>query len=78
MKHNHHEKASGNLLFVFILNLFFNIIVIIGSIITNSMAIFADCLHDMTDTISIGISWILEKISTKDRNDIYSYGYEIF
>lgn len=45
---------------------------------TNSMAIFADCLHDMTDTISIGISWILEKISTKDRNEIYSYGYERF
>lgn len=45
---------------------------------TNSVAILADCLHDMTDTISIGLSWILEKVSTKDRNDSYTYGYERF
>ncbi len=78
MKHNHHVQASGNLLFAFILNIIFNIIVIIGSIMTNSVAILADCLHDMTDTISIGLSWILEKVSTKDKNDSYTYGYERF
>lgn len=78
MKQDYHEKASGNLFFAFILNIVFNVIVLIGSLLTNSMSIFADSLHDITDTISIGISWILEKVSTKEKNDSYTYGYRRF
>lgn len=67
--HEHHEKATGNLLFVFILNITFNVIVILGGLITNSVAILADCLHDLSDTISIGLagcwSMYLRKIQMK-------------
>lgn len=77
-KHNHHAEASGNLSFAFILNILFNIVVIIGAAFTNSVAILADCLHDLTDTISIGLSWGLEKISKKDKSDKYTYGYQRF
>lgn len=77
--HKHiHEKASGNLLSVFILNILFNIIVIVGGLITNSVAILADSLHDLSDTISIGLAWILEKISQKDSDEKYTYGYKRF
>lgn len=76
--HHHHKKAGENLAFVFCLNLTFNIIVIIGAISTNSMAILADFLHDASDTVSIGIAWILEKVSQKDSSDNYSYGYQRF
>ena len=63
--HHHHKKAGQNLAFVFFMNLAFNIIVIAGGLATNSMAILADCIHDMSDTLSIGIAWLLEKISQK-------------
>lgn len=76
--HNHHEKAKGNLLFTFICNFTFNIIVIFGGLVTNSMAILADCMHDLTDTFSIGIAYILEKVSSKDKNNSYTYGYQRF
>lgn len=76
--HHHHKKASENLAFVFFMNLTFNIIVIIGGLATNSMAILADCIHDMSDTISMAIAWILEKIAQKDSTDKYSYGYQRF
>ena len=76
--HNHHKKASDNLAFVFIINLTFNIIVIFGGLATNSMAILADCIHDMSDTISMAVAWILEKISQKETTSNYSYGYQRF
>lgn len=76
--HHHHKEASENLAFVFFLNLTFNIIVIIGGLATNSMAILADCIHDMSDTISMAIAWILEHISQKDSTDTFSYGYQRF
>ena len=77
-KHHHHKKAGENLAFVFFMNLTFNIIVILGGLATNSMAILADCIHDMSDTISIALAWALEKVAQKDSTDKYSYGYQRF
>ena len=77
-KHHHHKKAGENLAFVFFMNLVFNIIVILGGLATNSMAILADCIHDMSDTISIALAWALEKVAQKDSTDKYSYGYQRF
>lgn len=76
--HNHHKKAGQNLAFVFFMNLAFNIIVIVGGLATNSMAILADCIHDMSDTISIAFAWFLERVSQKDSTENYSYGYQRF
>ena len=76
--HHHHKKAGENLAFVFFMNLAFNIIVIVGALATNSMAVLADFIHDAADTISIAIAWILEKVSQKDSSDKYSYGYQRF
>lgn len=76
--HQHHKKAGQNLAFVFFMNLAFNIIVIVGGLATNSMAILADCIHDMSDTISIAFAWLLERVSQKDSTDKYSYGYQRF
>ena len=76
--HHHHKKAGENLAFVFFMNLTFNIIVIIGGLATNSMAILADCIHDLSDTISIAFAWFLEHVAQKDSTDKYSYGYQRF
>ena len=76
--HHHHKKAGQNLAFVFVMNLTFNILVIAGGLATNSMAILADCIHDLADTISIAIAWFLEHVAQKDSSDKYSYGYQRF
>ncbi|MBQ2635292.1 MAG: cation transporter [Methanobrevibacter sp.] len=76
--HHHHKKAGQNLAFVFVMNLTFNILVIAGGLATNSMAILADCIHDLSDTISIAIAWFLEHVAQKNSSDKYSYGYQRF
>lgn len=76
--HHHHKKAGENLAFVFFMNLTFNIIVIIGGLATNSMAILSDCIHDLSDTISIALAWFLERVAQRDSSDNYSYGYQRF
>ncbi len=76
--HHHHKKAGENLAFVFFMNLAFNIIVIVGGLATNSVAILADCIHDLADTISIALAWVLEKVAQKESSEKYSYGYQRF
>jgi len=79
MAHNHsHSNATGNIKIAFFLNLAFTIIEFIGGIYTNSLAIMSDALHDLGDSLSLGLSWYFQKLSTKKASKTYSYGYKRF
>lgn len=78
MAHNHahkHTADTSNLKVAFFLNLSFTIIEIVGGILTNSVAIVSDSIHDLGDTLSLGVAWYLQKVSKKERDNRYSYGY---
>ena len=68
-------KTEKNILIAFILNLGFSIFEFIGGTITNSVAIISDSIHDIGDSLSIGISYFLEKKSKKKPDNKYTYGY---
>lgn len=74
---NHKHKHSGvsNIKIAFFLNLGFTVIEIAGGLWTNSLAITSDALHDLGDSISLGLSWFLERYSKKKKDERYSYGY---
>lgn len=77
MSHNHSHETK-NIKVAFFLNLGFTIIEIIGGIYTNSLAILSDALHDLGDSLSLGLSWYFQKLSNKGRTKSYSYGYKRF
>lgn len=68
-------KTEKNILIAFILNLSFSIFEFVGGIITGSVAILSDSIHDIGDAASIGVSFFLEKKSKKQPDDTYTYGY---
>lgn len=68
-------KTEKNILIAFILNFAFSIFEFFGGLITNSVAILSDSVHDMGDALSIGISFFLEKKSKKHADNKYTYGY---
>ncbi len=68
-------KTSNRIFIAFILNLFFAIFEFIGGILTNSVAIVSDAVHDLGDCISLGLSYFLEKISLKKPDNKYTFGY---
>ena len=59
----------------FFLNLGFTILEVVGGLWTNSLAILSDALHDLGDSVSIGVAWYLERLSAKGKNRRFSYGY---
>ena len=67
--------TDKKILIAFILNLFFSIFEFIGGIITGSVAITSDSIHDLGDALSIGISYILEKKSKRKPDEYHTYGY---
>jgi len=74
--HNHHHHASKNLLWALALNLFFSIFEFIGAWLSGSIAILADAIHDLGDSLSLGLAWILERWATKGKDHLFSYGYK--
>ncbi|NPV42128.1 MAG: cation transporter [Anaerolineae bacterium] len=81
MNHNHEHhlhRNQENIKVAFFLNAGFALAELIGGILTNSIAILADALHDLGDSISLAISWQLEKLSEKSGDSRYSYGYKRF
>lgn len=68
-------KTEKDILIAFLLNLFFSIFEIVGGIFTNSVSILSDAIHDLLDSLSIGLSFFLEKKSKKKPDEIYTYGY---
>lgn len=84
-KHSHHnhghispDMSSSRIGWAFLLNVCFTIIEFIGGWLTNSTAIMADAVHDLGDSLSIGLAWFLNNLSKKNSDDIFSYGYHRF
>jgi cobalt-zinc-cadmium efflux system protein len=77
--HNHqHDISSQRIGVVFFLNFFFTIIEFIGGMLTNSTAIMADAVHDLGDTLSIGLAWFLSRLAKKHPTGEFTYGYYRF
>lgn len=77
-QHDHSQNASKNIVVAFVLNSVFVVIELVGGILTNSIAILSDAMHDFGDCISLGIAWGLQKKSQQKRDKFYSYGYKRF
>ncbi len=76
--HHHHDHSEGNIKVAFFLNLGFAFIELIGGLWTNSVAILSDALHDLGDSLTLGVSWYFAKVAKKDRSQNFSYGYKRF
>ncbi len=79
MAHGHaHDTDTGNIKVAFLLNASFTIIEIIGGLAINSIAVLSDALHDLGDSLSLGLAWFLSRYSEKGSDQRYSYGYRRF
>lgn len=72
------KQSVSNIKVAFALNSGFVILEIIGGILTNSMAILSDALHDLGDSLSLGLAWYFQKISGRTKNNTFTFGYKRF
>ena len=75
MDHHNHHHSQARIGLAFTLNLVFTIIEFVGGVLTNSTAIMANAVHDLGDTLAIGLGWILDRMSKKEADHGYTYGY---
>lgn len=77
--HHHHHgegQTEGRLWISIFLNLTITIAEFVGGIISGSLALFSDALHNLNDTTSLGISLVARKISKKKATENKTFGYQ--
>ena len=68
-------KSDRKILLAFALNLGFSIFEFFGGMLSGSVAISSDAVHDLGDALSIGLAYFLERKSKKKPDETYTYGY---
>lgn len=78
-KHHHHnfdDSSTTKLWISIFLNLVITIAEFVGGILSNSLALLSDAVHNLNDTLSLGISLAARKISRKGANQDKTFGYK--
>ncbi|MFZ4705989.1 MAG: cation diffusion facilitator family transporter [Bacteroidales bacterium] len=75
--HQQHAKES-RIRLAFFLNVVFAILEITGGVFTNSVSIISNAVHDLGDSISLGMAWYFQRLSGRDRDNHFSFGYKRF
>jgi len=74
--HHHHHVEGKNLLFSIVLNIVITVAQVIGGIISGSLALLSDALHNFSDVLSLVFSFIAHKLSRKKASNDQTFGYK--
>ena len=75
--HNHPVLTGKNLLLSIVLNIIITVAQLIGGIISGSLALISDAVHNFSDVISLVISYIANLLTHKKKQTkAFTYGYK--
>lgn len=77
--HSHHQAndlRGKKLLWVSVFNMSITIVQIIGGLISNSLSLLSDALHNLGDSSAIFIAFLAGKRSQKTPDEQHTFGYQ--
>jgi len=86
LNHEHHHRhqrehpenldAGKNLLFSTLLNFIVSVAEVFGGLVSNSLALISDALHNLGDTSALFIAYLAHIVSKKEYTDKKTFGYK--
>jgi cobalt-zinc-cadmium efflux system protein len=74
--HHHHEVGGRNLGFAILLNTGITLAQAIGGIISGSMALLSDAAHNLSDVLSMVISYLANRLSKRVATEKQTFGFK--
>jgi cobalt-zinc-cadmium efflux system protein len=74
--HSHHEVKGKNLLFSIVLNIVITVAQIVGGILSGSLALISDALHNFSDVLTLIFSYIATVLSKRKASLNQTFGYK--
>ena len=77
MAHHHREARTDKGLWVAVsINLLLTFVQVVGGVISGSLSLVADALHNLSDAASLGIALFAKAIGRKPADQYKSFGYQ--
>jgi cobalt-zinc-cadmium efflux system protein len=77
--HAHHPPdPSGRLLLSVLLNGAITLIEIAGGILSNSLALISDAIHNLSDTLALMLAWVANRVGRRKPDSRRTFGYKRF
>lgn len=76
--HNHHlDLKTGNarIFWAVTINILLTIVQIIGGILSGSLALIADAIHNLSDALSLALAFVARKIAQRPADHTMTFGY---
>ncbi len=75
--HSHHHKEKGrNLIISIFLNIVITVVQVIGGLLSGSLSLLSDALHNFSDVISLIVSYIASVLAKKKASTNKTFGYK--
>lgn len=75
-EHHHHEVSGKNLGWSILLNVSITIAEGVGGLISGSMALLSDATHNLSDVLSLIISYIANKLTQRKASNSQTFGFK--
>jgi len=73
--HHHHHVEGKKLFFAIVLNLLITVAQFIGGIVSGSLALLSDALHNFSDVLSLVLSYVAHRLSHRKASARKTFGY---
>ncbi len=77
MGHEHHHEmpeSGGRLAIVVGLNLLITVAEVIGGLVSGSLSLLSDALHNFSDAVAVIIAWIAMRLNARPRTASHTFG----
>ncbi|NRD22203.1 cation transporter [Winogradskyella litoriviva] len=74
--HNHKDLQGQKLLISILLNVVITVAQVIGGLVSGSLSLLSDALHNFSDVISLLVSYIASKLSKQKASINRTFGYK--
>lgn len=74
-KHSHHTIEGKNLGIAVLLNVFITLAQAIGGILSGSLALLSDAAHNLSDVLSLVISYLANRLAKREPTEKQTFGF---
>ncbi len=72
---HHHPVSERNLALAVVFNVVITVVQLVGGVISGSLALLSDALHNFSDVMSLIVSWFANRIATRKADEKSTFGY---
>ncbi len=74
--HHHHEVSGKNLFWTIVLNVIITLSQIVGGIISGSLALLSDAMHNFSDVLALVIAYAANRMAARPNDVQRTFGYK--